>query len=122
MKIGDFNWHCNCIRIINVFKPITMKKKIICLMVACLSLFAYPFQLSAGSVVALTEKTELPVEPKPGLEKKINEFKRKHPDLFSKKENKEESTSEAAQPKNGGVYYISGTALILIIILLIILL
>ncbi len=98
-----------------------MKKKIICLMIACLSLFAYPFQLSAGTIAAAT-KTELPVVPKPGLEKKINDFKKKHPDLFSNKENKEESKSEAANHKHGGVYYISGTALVLIIILLVILL
>ncbi len=99
-----------------------MKKKIICLMIACLSLFAYPFQLSAGTVATNTVQTELPIVPKPGLEKKINDFKKKHPDLFSNKENKEESTSEAANHKHGGVYYISGTALVLIIILLVILL
>lgn len=106
-----------------------MKKKIICLMIACLSLFAYPYQLGAASLEGPKDKTEFPVIP-PAMEKKVNEFKKNHPELFTKKDISstldktkagENATSSGAQ-RHGGVYYISGGALLLIIILLIILL
>ena len=101
-----------------------MKKQILCLMIACLSLFAFPASLSAGSEFGNKDKTEnvIPIVP-PAMEKKVNEFKKNHPEMFSKKENKESNnaTSEAGG-RHGGVYYISGGALLLIIILLIILL
>jgi hypothetical protein len=101
-----------------------MKKNIICLMIACLSLFAVPYQLNAGALATPKDKTELPIIP-PAMEKKVNEFKKNHPGMFTKKNNKEENNAEenATQGgRHGGVYYISGGALLLIIILLIILL
>lgn len=89
-------------------------------MIACLSLFAYP--LSAGSFEGPKEKTELPIIP-PAMEKKMDQFKKKHPELFTKKDNKaEENGTSSEASRHGGVYYISGGALLLIIILLILLL
>lgn len=102
-----------------------MKKKMICLMIAGLSLFASPIAMNAGTLPAVNENTEASVPPvvTPAMEKKIEAFKKKHPEMFSKKENKNERYSEnAAKTRDGGVLYISGGALILIIILLIILL
>lgn len=102
-----------------------MKKKLICLMIAGLSLFAVPVTMTAGTLPAVKENTEASTPPvvTPAMEKKIDAFKKKHPELFSKKENKKGNNSEnAAKTHDGGVLYISGGALILIIILLIILL
>lgn len=100
-----------------------MKKQLLCLMIAGLSLFALPYELKAGTPALKENSTEVSAPPTltPAMEKKIDNFKKKHPDMFSKKENKEQSTSNAAGGR-GGVYYISGTALVLIIVLLIILL
>lgn len=101
-----------------------MKKRIICMMIACLSLFVYPYHLSAGALAGPKDKTELPIVP-PAMEKKINEFKKNHPGMFAQKDNKEDNKAEENATKggrHGGVYYISGGALLLIIILLIILL
>ncbi|MEO5644823.1 MAG: hypothetical protein ABIQ40_09215 [Bacteroidia bacterium] len=101
-----------------------MKKQFLCLMIAGLSLFASPYNLSAGnvSVKANTEQTAPPLIT-PALEKKMENFKHKHPAMFSEKQNKaENNSSNSKQARGGGVYYISGTALVLIIILLIILL
>ncbi|CAN5899078.1 hypothetical protein BH11BAC7_BH11BAC7_24720 [soil metagenome] len=101
-----------------------MKKQFLCLMIAGLSLFALPYSLTAGTVPvkAITEESAPPVVT-PALEKKMENFKHKHPAMFSEKQNKaENNSSNSKQAHGGGVYYISGTALVLIIILLIILL
>jgi hypothetical protein len=98
-----------------------MKKQIICLMIACLSLFAYPYQLSAASLEGPKDKTELPIIP-PAMEKKVKEFKKDHPELFTNKDKKASADAVKESQRHGGVYYISGGALLLIIILLIILL
>ncbi|CAN5899108.1 hypothetical protein BH11BAC7_BH11BAC7_24730 [soil metagenome] len=96
-----------------------MKKMLSCLMIAGLSLFAYPLMAETLPVVnAATEATAPPVVT-PAMEKKIDAFKTKHPDMFSKKENKNKSEN-AAKSHDGGAIYISGGALLLIIILLII--
>jgi Skp family chaperone for outer membrane proteins len=101
-----------------------MKKKILCLMIASLSLFACPFQMNAATsspVAVNTEVDALPVIP-PAMEKKMDELKKKYQGKFSPKENKQENSSKAKAGRHNGVYYISGTALVLIIILLILLL
>jgi hypothetical protein len=98
-----------------------MKKSAICLMIACLSLFASPVIVNAGTIAENKATTEVPVLP-PALEKKVDKFKKNHPEMFSKKETKEAENAKATSEHGGGVVYISGGALLLIIILLIILL
>ena len=86
-------------------------------MIACLSLFASPAVLSAGTIAenrAVT--TQLPVIP-PALEKKVDKFKKNHPDMFSNKENKEAQKAESAH--GGGVVYNYGGAHLLLIIIFI---
>jgi hypothetical protein len=98
-----------------------MNNNIICLMIACLSLFTYPFQLSAGSLAEHKTETVPPAIP-PALEKKVDAFKKYHPDMFSKKENKEmdAQSSEGAQQARGIILFLSGTAIIVALILIII--
>lgn len=100
-----------------------MKKQFLCLMIAGLSLFSLPYNLSAGTPALKENTTEAYVPPTltPAMEKKIDNFKKKHPDMFSKEENKQESGSNS-EAGRGGVYFISGATLVLIIVLLIILL
>ena len=101
-----------------------MKKKAVCLMIACLSLFAYPYKLKAGNEVIGNEKTEIvPPVLNPVMEKKVNEFKKHHPGIFSKaRKNAAENSSAEGMKRDGGVIIISGGALLIIIILLILLL
>jgi hypothetical protein len=102
-----------------------MKKNIVCLMIACLSLFAIPFQANAGTLPVqkeVTTETAVPPVITPAMEKKIDAFKKKHHEMFSKKDTKENSSADPARKHDGGVIIISGGALLLIIILLIILL
>lgn len=62
-----------------------MKKKVIGLMVACLSLFAYPYRLSAGNEFAGKERTAVVIPPVSALmEKKVDALKRATR-IFSKK-------------------------------------
>ncbi len=101
-----------------------MAKKIVCLMIACLSLFTYPNQLSAGALANKTE-TSIPPVADPPLEKKIKALKKKHPELFSPKENKdvttESETSEEAQSSSLGIIrFILQTALVTALVLLVI--
>jgi hypothetical protein len=99
-----------------------MNKKIICLMMACLSLFTYPLQLSASSSMELKTETSVPPVLTPAMEKKIDAFKKKHPDMFPKKENKEVSArdSKGSQHVRGIILFLSGTAIIVALILIII--
>ena|ERR1041385_85592 len=99
-----------------------MKKKAICLMIACLSLFAYP-ELKAGTAATSNQNTEVVIPPHltPAMEKKVNEFKKHHPDIF-KKEKAADTSSAEGMKRDGGVLIISGGALLIIIILLILLL
>ena len=99
-----------------------MKKNIICLMIACLSLFAIPFEASAGTLPVAKENTEATTVIPPAMEKKVDAFKKKHPEMFTKKDTKETNSTDPARKHDGGVIIISGGALLLIIILLIILL
>ncbi|MDQ3109419.1 MAG: hypothetical protein M3R17_05950 [Bacteroidota bacterium] len=98
-----------------------MKKSFLCLMIACLSLFAYPGIATAGTINNSQSATELPIVP-PALEKKAEQFKKNHPGMFSQKENKEAENTSSGSKHGGGAVYISGGVLLLIIILLIILL
>lgn len=98
-----------------------MKKKIVCLMIACLSLFAFPYQLSAVSLAETTE-TSIPSVIDPPLEKKIKALKKKHPELFSKTENKEAvtGTSEETQSSMGIIVFVLRTVLVAAIVLAVI--
>ena len=99
-----------------------MKKKAICLMIAGLSLFASPFTLKAGNELTGKENSVVVVPPVNTLmEKKVNEFKKHHPDIFRKNKTADHSTAEGIK-RDGGVLIISGSALLLIIIILLIVL
>lgn len=95
-----------------------MKKMAICLMVACLSLFAYPYELHAGSLAGPKDKTELPIIP-PVLEKQINKLRENHPEMFTKKD-KREVEKTAKEAKQAGLigFAISVGVLVLIILLI----
>ena len=97
-----------------------MKKKIICLMIACLSLFAFPGTVNANEIFGNKDKTEIPVLPilTPAMEKKVNEFKKKHPEMFAKKESKDADETKSEAKKMGIVLFLSGSLLIVILILL----
>jgi hypothetical protein len=99
----------------------TMKKKILCLMIACLSLFAIPNPVQAGTIAAPKENTELPVLP-PVVEKKLEQFKKKHPGMFSKKDIKaEENTATESQQKAMGIIgFVFSVSLLVVIALLLI--
>jgi hypothetical protein len=120
-------WHRDCISFSEAFeinKRQIMKKKAICLMIACLSLFAYPGMLNAGTAVAADKNTETVIPPHltPALEKKVTELKKHHPDIFKKDKSAADASDANGGKRDGGVLIISGGALLLIIILLIILL
>jgi hypothetical protein len=99
-----------------------MKKKILYLMIACLSLIAYPGIVKADTEASAITKTETVIDPGAiqSLKSRMHEQKVPH-SLFHKKN---ETGSESTTKKDGGytVVYISGAGLLLILILLIILL
>lgn len=102
-----------------------MKKKAVCLMIACLSLFTYPGLLKAGAAAAVNPvNTEAVIPPNlsPAMEKKINEFQKHHPDLFKKDKKTAGTSSSEGVKRDGGVLIISGGALFLILIILLIIL
>jgi hypothetical protein len=90
-------------------------------MIACLSLFALPYQLQAGTIVTPKENSELPVLP-PALEKKVEHFKKNHPELFSRKENKDQdnTSTEKSQKAAGLIGFVFSVSLLVIIALLLI--
>lgn len=98
-----------------------MKKVIVGLVMACLSLVAVPVQLNASSLPGQKDKTELPVIP-PGMEKKINEFRKTHPDLFTKKDNRDADVDKtAAEAKRAGLIgfvFTVGLAVVIVLIVL----
>jgi hypothetical protein len=99
-----------------------MKKMVVCLMVACLSLFAYPYPLNAGALAGPKDKTEIPIIP-PALEKKLNEFRKNHPDMFTKKENRDvEKTAQESKKQMGLIGFAISVGLLVVIILLIMML
>jgi hypothetical protein len=99
-----------------------MKKMVICLMVACLSLFAYPCQLNAGSLASPKDKTEIPIVP-PALEKKINKFRKDHPEMFTKKDQRDvEQTAEETKRSMGLIGFAISVGMLVLIILLIMML
>jgi hypothetical protein len=98
-----------------------MKKVIVGIVVACLSLFVVPEQLNASSLAGPKENTELPVIP-PGMEKKINEFRKNHPDMFTKKDNRDADADQtAAEAKRAGLIGFVFTVGITVVIVLLIL-
>lgn len=100
-----------------------MKKRAICLMIAGLSLFAYPYKLSAGNEFTGKERTELIIPPVSALmQKKVDTFKQNHPDIFKKDNVSKEEKMVQAKKAMGGVLIISTGALLIIILLLILLL
>jgi hypothetical protein len=100
-----------------------MKKKIICLMIAGLSLFAYPYKLSAGNTVMGNERKERIIPPVSALmQKKVDAFKEKHPDIFKKNDVSKEEKVSQVKKEFGGLLIISTGALLIILILLILLL
>lgn len=92
-------------------------------MIACLSLFTYPYHVNASVVVnAQTENTVPPVLT-PAMEKKIESFKKKHPHMCSQKENKEEYTASAESNSARGIFlFVAGTLIIVGLVLLILML
>ena len=100
-----------------------MKKRAICLMIACLSLFAYPYKLSAGNEFSRAGHSGIVIPPVHALmQKKANAFKKSHPDIFKKDNVSKEDKMAEARKAMGGVLIISTGALLIIILLLILLL
>ncbi|MDQ3109418.1 MAG: hypothetical protein M3R17_05945 [Bacteroidota bacterium] len=98
-----------------------MKTKFLLIVIVCLSLFI-PYNLKAEMLTAPKVKTELPVLP-PALEKKAEQFKKKHPEMFSKKQDQStENAGEESKQKAAGLigFAISLSLLAIIIILLIV--
>lgn len=100
-----------------------MNKKIIGLMIAFLSLLTYPYQLKASTAIAVQTENTVPPVLTPAMEKKIESFKKKHPDVFSKRNNiKENSRSTESQSARGIFLFLTGSAIIVVLVLIILML
>lgn len=92
-------------------------------MIAGLSLFAYPYKLSAGNEFTGNERAEIIVPPVSALmQKKADTFKKSRPDIFKKDNVSKAEKMTKAKKAFGGVLIISTGALLIIILLLILLL